>query len=113
MREINELRHNPPEGIRIQTNEEDMLDVTGVIEGPGTWCFICSSPSGSSLARQVTKLGRVGCDCIPTAHLTDAFFVEGTPYAGGYFKVRFSFTEQFPNAPPKCEFYSLFLGDRD
>ncbi|XP_006455627.1 hypothetical protein AGABI2DRAFT_77005 [Agaricus bisporus var. bisporus H97] len=63
MRELNDLRKNPSEGIRVQTNEEDMLDVTGIIEGP-----------------------------------------EGTPYAGGYFKVKFKFTEEFPAAPPKCWF---------
>ncbi|KAL4071694.1 ubiquitin-conjugating enzyme/RWD-like protein [Scleroderma yunnanense] len=63
MRELNELKSNPPEGIRVVTNEEDMLDVTGIIEGP-----------------------------------------EGTPYAGGYFRVRFKFTEEFPAAPPKCWF---------
>jgi len=61
MRELAELKNNPPEGIRIQTSEEDMFDVTGIIEGP-----------------------------------------EGTPYAGGYFKVKFKFTEDFPNSPPKC-----------
>ncbi|TFK69183.1 hypothetical protein BDN72DRAFT_840802 [Pluteus cervinus] len=61
MRELTELRKNPPEGIRVQTSEEDMLDLTGIIEGP-----------------------------------------EGTPYAGGYFKVKFKFTEEFPTTPPKC-----------
>ncbi|TRM56674.1 ubiquitin-conjugating enzyme/RWD-like protein [Schizophyllum amplum] len=61
MREISELQRTPPEGIRIQTHEDNMLDVTGVIEGP-----------------------------------------EGTPYAGGYFSVKFKFTEEFPAAPPKC-----------
>jgi len=35
MRELKDLEKNPPEGIRIQSNEEDMLDVTGIIEGPG------------------------------------------------------------------------------
>ncbi|KAG5352559.1 hypothetical protein C0989_001777 [Termitomyces sp. Mn162] len=63
MREITELKKSPPEGIRIQTSEEDMLDMTGIIQGP-----------------------------------------EGTPYAGGYFKVKFKFTEEFPAAPPKCWF---------
>ncbi|KXN90398.1 Ubiquitin-conjugating enzyme E2 S [Leucoagaricus sp. SymC.cos] len=63
MRELTELRKNPPEGIRVQTNEEDMLNVIGIIEGP-----------------------------------------EGTPYAGGYFKVKFKFTDEFPAAPPKCWF---------
>jgi len=27
---------------------------------------------------------------------------EGTPYAGGYFRVKFKFTDEFPAAPPKC-----------
>ncbi|KAJ6620437.1 ubiquitin-conjugating enzyme/RWD-like protein [Mycena sp. CBHHK59/15] len=63
MRELNQLKNSPPEGIRVQTNEDNMLDLTGIIEGP-----------------------------------------EGTPYAGGYFKVKFSFTEEFPAAPPKCWF---------
>ncbi|KAI8992810.1 ubiquitin-conjugating enzyme/RWD-like protein [Trametes punicea] len=63
MRELSELRTNPPEGIRVVTNEDNMLDVTGIIEGP-----------------------------------------DGTPYAGGYFKVKFQFTEEFPAAPPKCWF---------
>jgi ubiquitin-conjugating enzyme E2 S len=63
MRELAELKKNPLEGIRVQTNEEDMTDVTGIIQGP-----------------------------------------EGTPYAGGYFKVKFKFTDEFPVAPPKCWF---------
>ncbi|KAL1740290.1 ubiquitin-conjugating enzyme/RWD-like protein [Schizophyllum fasciatum] len=63
MREISELQRTPPEGIRILASEDNMLDVTGVIEGP-----------------------------------------EGTPYAGGYFNVKFKFTEEFPAAPPKCWF---------
>lgn len=35
MRELSDLEKNPPEGIRVQTSDEDMLDVTGIIEGPG------------------------------------------------------------------------------
>jgi hypothetical protein len=35
MKEINRLRNEPPEGIRVTTNEDDMLDLTGIIEGPG------------------------------------------------------------------------------
>ncbi|KAF7345016.1 Ubiquitin-conjugating enzyme E2 S-B [Mycena venus] len=63
MREITQLKNSPPEGIRVQTSEDNLLDLTGIIEGP-----------------------------------------EGTPYAGGYFKVKFTFTEEFPAAPPKCWF---------
>ncbi|KIP06632.1 hypothetical protein PHLGIDRAFT_72360 [Phlebiopsis gigantea 11061_1 CR5-6] len=63
MRELAELQTSPPEGIRVSTSEDNMLDVTGMIQGP-----------------------------------------EGTPYAGGYFRVKFKFTEEFPAAPPKCWF---------
>ncbi|QRV85469.1 ubiquitin-conjugating enzyme [Ceratobasidium sp. AG-Ba] len=61
VKEITQLRNEPPEGIRVVTNEENMLDVTGIIAGP-----------------------------------------EGTPYAGGYFHVRFSFGDDFPAAPPRA-----------
>ncbi|THV01707.1 hypothetical protein K435DRAFT_390964 [Dendrothele bispora CBS 962.96] len=63
LREIANLKKNPPQGIRVQTSEENIYDVTGIIEGP-----------------------------------------EETPYAGGYFKVKFRFTEEFPASPPKCWF---------
>lgn len=33
--------------------------------------------------------------------------LEGTPYAGGYFRVKFKFTEEFPAAPPKCTSFHL------
>lgn len=35
MRELKELRTSPPEGIRVQLNEESALDVVGIVEGPG------------------------------------------------------------------------------
>jgi ubiquitin-protein ligase len=35
MRELKDLRMNPPEGIRIQLSEESVLDLVGIIEGPG------------------------------------------------------------------------------
>lgn len=44
MREISELKNSPPEGIRIVTSDENILDVTGIIEGPGkATCFCISS----------------------------------------------------------------------
>lgn len=61
LREIKQLKSEPQEGIRIVTDEENILDVTGIIQGP-----------------------------------------DGTPYEGGYFKIKFNFTEEFPAAPPKC-----------
>ena len=35
MRELSELQTNPSEGIRVATSEDNMLDVTGIVEGPG------------------------------------------------------------------------------
>jgi ubiquitin-conjugating enzyme E2 S len=35
LRELKELRTSPPEGIRVQLSEESVLDVVGIIEGPG------------------------------------------------------------------------------
>jgi len=61
MREVATLRTSPPDGLRIVTSDEDMLDIIGIIAGP-----------------------------------------EGTPYEGGYFRVKFQFTEEFPAAPPQC-----------
>ena len=80
MRELTELRSNPPEGIRVVTNEENMLDVTGIIAGPGVYILL-----------RVSWLWLIRS-------------AEGTPYAGGYFRVKFRFTEEFPAAPPKCTF---------
>jgi ubiquitin-conjugating enzyme E2 S len=37
MRELVELKKSPPEGVRVVTSEDNMLDVTGIIEGPGTY----------------------------------------------------------------------------
>jgi len=34
VREVAALRNNPPEGIRVVTSEENMLDITGIIAGP-------------------------------------------------------------------------------
>ena len=35
MKELAQLRTDPPEGIRIVMPEDNMLQVTGIIEGPG------------------------------------------------------------------------------
>ena len=35
MRELNELRTNTPDGIRVVVNEDNMLEVTGIVEGHG------------------------------------------------------------------------------
>lgn len=87
MRELAELQTSPPEGIRLVTSEDNMLDVSGIIQGPGAF-----------------RLGFIAPNRSPTC-LYGPLISEGTPYAGGYFTVRFKFTEQFPAAPPKCTYF--------
>lgn len=35
MKEVKELTQNPPEGIKVISNDEDVTDVQAIIEGPG------------------------------------------------------------------------------
>jgi ubiquitin-conjugating enzyme E2 S len=37
----------------------------------------------------------------------------GTPYEGGFFKIRFDFGPEYPNLPPKCEYRLLLQGHSD
>ncbi|WWD18613.1 hypothetical protein CI109_103066 [Kwoniella shandongensis] len=60
-REIVTLRSDPPEGVRIVVDEDDLTNMEGWVQGPS-----------------------------------------GTPYEGGYFRIRFQFGIEYPNLPPKC-----------
>ncbi|XP_078393929.1 ubiquitin-conjugating enzyme E2 S [Cetorhinus maximus] len=62
-REVSTLTMEPPEGIKIYTNEEDITDLQATIEGP-----------------------------------------DGTPYAGGLFKMKLVLGKDFPAVPPKAYF---------
>jgi ubiquitin-conjugating enzyme E2 S len=35
MKEIGRLQTSPPEGIRVQADEDNMMDLIGMIAGPG------------------------------------------------------------------------------
>ena len=59
MRELSELRTNPPDGIRVVVNEDNMLDVTGIVEGPGTSLPRCVVHPNTPLTRRATR-GRRG-----------------------------------------------------
>ncbi|CUA75533.1 ubiquitin-conjugating enzyme E2 S [Rhizoctonia solani] len=61
VKEIQQLRAEPLEDIRVVPSEENMLDVVGIVAGP-----------------------------------------EGTPYAGGYYHIHFSFPATFPASPPSA-----------
>eukprot|EP00914_Ancora_sagittata_P018621 GHVO01036932.1.p1 GENE.GHVO01036932.1~~GHVO01036932.1.p1 ORF type:complete len:163 (-),score=23.06 GHVO01036932.1:813-1301(-) len=62
-KEIGDLQKDPPEGIKIIPNDEDLTDLQAAIDGPA-----------------------------------------GTPYAGGYFRVKLVLGKSFPSEPPKVFF---------
>ncbi|KOC67521.1 Ubiquitin-conjugating enzyme E2 S [Habropoda laboriosa] len=62
-KEMSELATQPPEGIHVILNEEDVTDIQAIIEGPS-----------------------------------------GTPYAGGFFRVKLALGKDFPQGPPKAFF---------
>ncbi|XP_032832332.1 ubiquitin-conjugating enzyme E2 S isoform X1 [Petromyzon marinus] len=62
-KEVTELAREPPEGIKVYLNEDDITDVQATIEGP-----------------------------------------EGTPYAGGIFRMKLVLGKDFPASPPKAYF---------
>ncbi|XP_069783164.1 ubiquitin-conjugating enzyme E2 S isoform X1 [Narcine bancroftii] len=62
-KEVSTLSAEPPEGIKIITNEEDITDLQATIEGP-----------------------------------------DGTPYAGGLFRMKLVLNKDFPSCPPKAFF---------
>ncbi|XP_062891101.1 ubiquitin-conjugating enzyme E2 S [Mobula hypostoma] len=62
-KEVSTLSAEPPEGIKIFTNEEDITDLQATIEGP-----------------------------------------DGTPYAGGLFRMKLVLGKDFPARPPKAFF---------
>ncbi|XP_058874328.1 ubiquitin-conjugating enzyme E2 S [Acipenser ruthenus] len=62
-KEVSSLAADPPEGVKIYPNEEDLSDLHASIEGP-----------------------------------------EGTPFAGGVFRMRLVLGKDFPASPPKGYF---------
>lgn len=38
-KELIDIQKNPPEGIRVIMNEEDVTDIQATIEGPGCFCL--------------------------------------------------------------------------
>jgi ubiquitin-conjugating enzyme E2 S len=87
-KELTQLAQSPPEGIRVVLNESDILDFESWVAGPSAFCPFL-----------------LGMEFISTSgHLSLSLSTAGTPYDSGYFRVRFTFTNEFPSAPPKCHF---------
>jgi ubiquitin-conjugating enzyme E2 S len=95
MRELRGLQETPLDDIRVSINEDDVLQFQGIIAGPGARVFlagvICLVP------RPGKALQLRNDDYLLTTR------IEGTPYHGGWFRVGFTFGDDFPASPPKCE----------
>lgn len=89
-REITTMRSEPPEGVRVIVDEEDLTCLEGLIQGPSE-SSIPFNGAGDNAFRV--------CIFQPTWLI----FAAGTPYEGGYYRVRFEFTSDYPNVPPKCK----------
>lgn len=85
VREMQSLVNEPPEGIKVQINDEDVTDIQSTIEGPA-----------GRVVNFFIKKNRQFCIFI-------IFFI-GTPYAGGFFKVKLTLGKDFPQTPPKAYF---------
>ena len=84
MKEISDLLSNPPEGIKLVQNEEDVTDVQAIIDGPGLFTFHSTVISF----------------CILTVFLLTSLSA-GTPYEGGFFRIKLKLSPDFPASPPK------------
>lgn len=82
LKEVQSLHQQPPEDIQIILNEENLTEIQSWIRGPGK-----------------THGGFVRSHALLTTYILD-----GTPYEGGYFKVKLALDESFPDTPPKGHF---------
>lgn len=71
-----QLQQEPPEGIKIFLNEEDVTNIEASIEGPGKYSVFLTSVNFKAL-------------------------VAGTPYEGGIFKMKLVLAKDFPASPPQ------------
>ena len=42
VKEMNDLVNEPPEGIKVNINDEDITDIQAYIEGPGKFYILCN-----------------------------------------------------------------------
>ena len=84
-KELQQLITDPPEGIKVILNEEDISDIQAIIDGPGE--FSCCHLFRTSIYRNFS--------------LFTFLVTAGTPYANGHFRVKLVLGKDFPSAPPK------------
>ena len=95
-KEIVSLSQNPPEGITLHLNYDDLTDIQATIIGPGTvpqyFVFFLAFALIYELEIEVISANKF---CI------FGFATESTPYAGGEFKLKLVLGKDFPAVPPK------------
>ncbi len=87
--ELKDLTQNPPEGIKVIINEEDVTDVQALIDGPGNYEFFIQIPDLIFISNESSLL---------------IVLIEDTPFAGGVFKMKLKLGSEYPQAPPKGYF---------
>ncbi|UOH80769.1 hypothetical protein LQV05_003426 [Cryptococcus neoformans] len=92
-RQIMALKSDPPEGVRIAVGEEDFTLLEGWVQGP----YWRGHAVGDLDSWRPKREGWV-----EVCRLISPLQIAGTPYEGGYFRIRFAFGSEFPNLPPKC-----------
>lgn len=130
-KELTSLTNDPPEGIKVFVNEQDITDIQATIEGPGTvflWCFCFWNLRIFSLYRAAKWCINLPCEgyaftpvklCIPLIdrhprlksqlECFPCLFLAGTPYEGGLFRVKLVLGKDYPTAPPKGELKFILI----
>ena len=97
-KEMQDMQREPPEGIKVFVNDDDITDIQAVIAGPGP----CGGPQGERRHRRAwLTLRRT---TLPWGRSTAQ-----TPYAGGAFRIKLTLSDDFPTTPPKGPFSSRSL----
>ena len=64
MREVTELSQDPPEGVKVILNEDDITDIQATIEGPGVLVCVCVCVCGVLCACVCVWCVCVWCVCV-------------------------------------------------
>lgn len=91
-KDVIKLTRSPPEEVRVRVLEGDIgSGVVGIIRGPGA-CDV-----------RIMVISTF-CSSLELVYVCYVDGTDGTPYAGGYYNVSFSFAGiDYPNLPPKCK----------
>jgi hypothetical protein len=108
--ELYALGNDPPEGIRVIMNLDDITEIQAWLQGPGqleSSLFFKQSLYHSFpqffYQRTLILLFFFSLSPCPTLFFSCMNHVEGTPYEGGRFKIKIQLSHDFPISPPQCK----------